>query len=116
MSRNDSLLYTGAASNRVVGQDVRSAEKQAKRTRLMPVADEILSTLDKERERTQLELLKLVNVSTDKKLLKEMIAALNLYDKSMLNLRATFNNILRLSKPEQYAIDKSLKGLGPTND
>lgn len=95
MARNDSVLYSGARTSPVERRKQEAKEKQEKRSRLLPSAELVLEALEKERETTKLDILKMVTIATDKEMIKETIAALNLYDQSMIKLANKFKNILR---------------------
>ena len=99
MARNDSILYTGHTGNRLEENKLKKEERQRvkarKRNELLPVAEVVIEELDKELDKTQIELLQAINHKTTKLEIKDTIVALNLYTESLKKLKSKFNLILR---------------------
>jgi hypothetical protein len=107
-SRDDRTLYTGGGStlppsvSRNPAVDKLNAErverKQAKEAEQKVISDAapiFSKMIDAERKATELQILKMVGPGTDDKVLKETLAALNLYDTSLKNLNQKLQTKLR---------------------
>lgn len=103
MTRNDSILYSGLTS-KSSGQAERAKRekelkleaKQQKRTKLIPAVEVVLDELEKEKRRTQEELIGMITVDTTEQATKDIIVALNLYSESVTRLKNRLSNIMRV--------------------
>lgn len=101
-SRTDSILNTGMTSHTInkaermkKARENRNQIKQAKRTKLMPAAEVVITELDKEKQNTEKMLLEQINVNTPDQSVKDIIVALNLYGESLNKLKSRLSNIMR---------------------
>ena len=108
MPRNDSSLITGMHSGSIAkaskAAEQREARKLAKaesRAHLTPVAELVQAEIKKIQDETKLTLLGLINPSTPKDDVKELIVALNLYDGSIKQLKTRLFNIMRVKETEE---------------
>lgn len=100
MARDDSSLYSGITSSTRLKAErrAREAEKEAKKTLVKPVEALLFDLLSSEENKTVMEILNTVDVTSNKEQVKETILALQLYKRSIQNLRAKFNNIIRMER------------------
>lgn len=100
--RDDSFLYSGVTSpeRRKAKVQKRKEDKQGKRVKLLPVEEIIFEEIDKERLNVEKQILGFIGVGSDKEKVYETLAALNLYDESLKNLKTKMANIMRRKTKE----------------
>jgi hypothetical protein len=108
MSRDDSVLYTGAtsASRRSEKVALRRREKAEKQAVILPNEKIIMGFLDEELKNTKLLLLQAINPSTPSEDVKSLIVSLNLLEQNIQQVKNRVSGILR----------RSLKDIGVTDE
>jgi hypothetical protein len=108
MSRDDSVLYTGAtsASRRSEKVALRRREKAEKQAVILPNEKIIMGFLDEELKNTKLLLLGSINPSTPEADVKSLISSLNLLDQNIQAVKNRCKNILRRSLLETEVTDE----------
>lgn len=108
-SRSDSILLTGMTSStvskvdreRMARQKREKQEKLSKKNVLLPAVEPVLLEIDKEKQRTTLELIELVdNYTENQENHKELMRSLNMYRRSMDKLKTRIKNIMRVDIKE----------------
>lgn len=102
-SRNDGNLFAGMGGLtprqvRKQKEDEHRDKRQKTREDLLPVASIVLKMIEHEKKIAQLALLRQINVNTTQAQTTHVIAALNMYDMSMDQLKIKLQNMLRDNK------------------
>ena len=103
MPRSDSVLLTGSSSavreklERTQLKDrLRKENKEANKTKMMPVHELVTDLINKEREATILKMLDTVDIKTTDKDHKALLLSLRLYKESINSIQAKINAIMRM--------------------
>jgi hypothetical protein len=103
--RSDSILVTGMDSHSInkaervlEAKNARKEKKERVRTVIAPTIEPVLEEIDKERQKTILGLIEVVETGTSQEDIKATILALNLYKESLDSLKSRLQNIMRVSK------------------
>ncbi len=101
--RTDSILNTGMSSatlnkaERVKkAREARAEQKKQVRNVILPAIEPVLEELDKERNKTIIDLMETIDASTSDVDVKSIILSLNLYKESLENLKSRLSNIMRV--------------------
>lgn len=104
MSRDDSVLFSGATSasfGSAKEREVKAKAQERKEKRdettaaLKPVAQNVLDTVDIERDKTVAQMLSLVTPGTPDKDVKALVVSLNLYKASCDHLKSQLRVVLK---------------------
>jgi len=98
--RDDSILYTGATSERMVRREIKNKERDeakiSKRSALTPAAEVVFNLIEKEKEDVVNSLLSFILTDTPDEDLKSTILSLKMYSGYLLELQAKVKNVLRV--------------------
>lgn len=112
-SRSDSVLLTGMNSgsiNKVERSREKERQRQEEKLKVKATIHKsvipVLEELKKEKDRTTLELLEVIDGNTDEANVKAVTVSLKLYRTSMDKLASRLGNIMRARPPKQEASDE----------
>ena len=101
-SRSDSILNTGISGATISrlersrqAREQRIKNKEAKKSNLTPAAEIVIEEINKERDAVTVQLLNLIDSTTDEEVTRSTIHALRLYRKSLDGMKLRLGNILR---------------------
>lgn len=108
MSRNDGILYSGAAGTRDVAaeREARLKEKQSQRSKLQPAAELVVEQIEKQKAMLGEILLAIVDPTSTDEQVHMQLEAVRLHRKWLLMFERRIKNTLRLSPSEQSELDK----------
>lgn len=106
MPRNDSILYSGAASNRGADRAAKQQEKQRTRSDLLPVADKLLEMVAAERAGLGEMLLAIIDPDTPDDRIATKLEAIRMHRQFLSNFENRVKAILRYSHTELKQADR----------
>lgn len=98
-NRDDSVLYTGMTSRtaQVVNEERKKmkAEKELKKSTVLPVGDIIIEEIDKQINSLNRELANLIEADTTPEDVKSILLSIRMTNNKLVEMKTVFTNILR---------------------
>lgn len=98
MSRNDSLLYTGASSSaqrRAQEKERRKSEKDIERVKLAPAADVVMAEIAREKAMLGALLLDIIDPDTPDEQVSRKLDAVRLHREWLIRFESSIKKVLR---------------------